>query len=210
MSHSDRLVTPVLIALCLVACSSPSGSAGGSDRLNAPRFDFTNNLGTHSPIIVRVAGVEVRVITVDAARGLLAIHGPVDDLPVCTNASTRDSVDGQLVRTPSDVQQSILLLRATETHVAIYGGTDISALFPFDPTKFCPFIASTPKLYEGVVQYTVDLNNVSADFRWEGDVTRDADGALFHYVELEHTVFQPGSQAGNAPSSGIRVEQKGQ
>jgi len=209
MCHPSRLNTVVLIALCVVACTSPSGNSGGGDRVVGPRFDFTNNPGTHSPIIVRVAGVEVRVITVDPARGLLAIHGPVDNLPVCTNASTRDSVDGQLVRTPSDVQGSVLLLRATETHVAIYGGTDISALFPFDPTKFCPFIANTPKLYEGVVQYTVNLNDASADFRWEGDVTRDADGAVFHYVELEHSVFQANSQAGNAPSAGIRVGPQG-
>jgi hypothetical protein len=206
MSDSKRVITAVLIVLCLVACSSPSGTGGASDRVVGPRFDFTNDPGTHSPIIIRVAGVEVRVITVDFVRGLLAIHGPVDNLPVCTNASTRDSVDGQLVTTPSDVQHSSLLLRATETHVAIYGGTDISALFPFDPTKFCPFIENTPKLYEGIVQYTVNLNNVSSDFRWQGDVTRDADGASFHYVELEHTVFQPGSQAGNAPSSGIHVQ----
>jgi hypothetical protein len=199
----DRVIPSVLIALCLVACDKPLG--GGSDRVDAPRFDFTNNPGTHSPIIVRVAGVEVRVITVDAVRQLLAIHGPVDNLPVCTNASTRDSVDGQQVNTPSQVGQSILLLRAADTHVAIYGGTDISALFPFNPAEFCPFIENTPKLYEGTVQYTVNLNNASADFRWEGDVVRDADGAPFHYVELEHSVFQAGSQAGNAPSSGIRV-----
>jgi hypothetical protein len=172
-----------------------------------PRFDFADNPSSPSPVIVRVDGLPVRVISTDAARGLLAIHGPVSNLPVCTNASTRDPVDIQVIRTPSDVEGTVLLIRASDTHVSIYAGIDISALFPFDPTKFCPFVENTPKLYEGIVQYTVNIGTASTSFRWEGPVTRVSDGAAFHYVEDQNSVFQQGMGVAKTTVSAIRLEQ---
>jgi hypothetical protein len=47
-----------------------------------------------------------------------------------------------------------------------------------------------------------------ASFRWEGDVTRVADGALFHYVENQDVVFTP-SGAGKTTSSFISLQAKG-
>jgi hypothetical protein len=192
--------TAALLAAALIA-----GCEGGQPLLAGTRFDFADNPSSPSPIIVRVDGLPVRVITTDAARGLLAIHGPVSNLPVCTNASTRDPVDIQVVRTPSDVEGTALLIRASDTHVTIYAGVDISALFPFDPSKFCPFIETTPKLYEGIVQYTVNIGNASASFRWEGQVTRVSDGAAFHYVEDQNSVFQQGTGATKTTVSAIRL-----
>jgi hypothetical protein len=207
--HSLR--KPSLSVIFLVTLAGCVGEPAIGGRLFAPaspNADFTNNLVDHSPIIVRVAGIEVRVITVDADQGILAIHGPVDDLPACTNANTRDPVDGEAVHTPSDVQGSRLLLKAADTHVAIYDGTDISALFPFDPAKFCPFIQNTPKLYQGVVKYSVNLGSASTSFRWEGDVTRASDGLVFHYVEDQHTV-DPSSNGAGVSRGTIRVQGSG-
>jgi len=191
----------------LLGAALSAGCEGGQPPLAGTRFDFADNPSSPSPIIVRVDGLPVRVITTDASRGLLAIHGPVSNLPVCTNASTRDPVDIQVVRTPSDVEGTVLLIRASDTHVTIYAGIDISALFPFDPTKFCPFIANTPKLYEGIVQYTVNIGNASTAFRWEGQVTRVSDGAAFHYVEDQNSVFQQGTGGSKTTVSAIRLAQ---
>ena len=193
-----RPLVPIALFISFAGCSPESRIAAPRAMPEHASSDFTNNLVDHSPIIVRVAGIPVRVITVDADRGILAIHGPVDNLPTCTNASTRDLVDGQAVHTPSDAQGMRLLLKANDTHVAIYEGTDISALFPFDPTKFCPFIQNTPKLYEGIVKYSVNLGSASTSFRWEGDVTRSSDGLVFHYVEDQRTVAPNGNGQGNS------------
>jgi len=196
-----------LLAALLSGCGEPQATP--STFPTTPAFDFADNPSSPSPIIVRIDGVPIRVITVDASAGLLAIHGPVSNLAVCTNASTRDPVDLQGIRTPSDVQGTELLLRATDTHVTIYAGIDISQLFPFDASKFCPFIQNTPKLYEGVVQYTVNLGDASAAFRWEGPVTRVSDGALFHYAEDQQTVFQQGTGNSKSVVSAIRLQQVG-
>jgi hypothetical protein len=208
MQSSRIPVVSVAVLISLGACSADQRTAPSLSAPSSPKADFTNNLTQHSPIIVRVAGVEVRVITVDADRGVLAIHGPVDNLPTCTNASTRDSVDGQSVRTPSDVQGSRLLLKAADTHVAIYAGTDISQVFPFDPAKFCPFIQNTPPLYEGIVKYSVNLGSASTSFRWEGDVTRSSDGLVFHYVEDQHTTVPTGNGAGTSTGT-IKIQGDG-
>ena len=170
-------------------------------------FDFADNPSSPSPIIIRRDGLLIRVITVDAAQGLVAIHGPIDN-PVCNNTTTRDTVDGQQISTPSQAQGIRLLLQATDTHVEIYGGTDITPVFPFVQSTFCAFVASTPTLYEGTVRYSVNLGSSMASFRWEGDVTRTSDGAAFHYVERQDVV-SPGSGNSNTTSSFIRLQQNG-
>ena len=180
--------------------SVPTAGGGGG-----PTYDFANNPSSPSPIIIRRDGVAVRVITTDATQNLMAIHGPVDNLPVCTNASTRDLVDGQQIRTPSDVQGIRLLLQASDTHVEIYNGIDLSAVFPFDAAKFCAFVAKTPRAYEGIVAYHVNLGSSMASFRWEGDVTRVSDGAPFHYVERQDVVSAPGTSTSKTTSSFIRL-----
>jgi hypothetical protein len=200
--RGHRYGTVSLLAAALMAGCGESQPITGD-----PQFDFADNPSSPSPIIVRIDGLPIRVISVDAARHLLASHGPVSNLPVCTNASTRDPVDIQVIRTPSDAQGTELLIRASDTHVTIYAGVDISQLFPFDPNNFCPFIENTPKLYEGVVHYTVNIGNASASFRWEGPVTRTSDGAAFHYVEDQHDVFQQGSGTTKSVVSAIRLEQ---
>jgi hypothetical protein len=164
--------------------------------------DFADNPSSPSPIIIRRDGLLIRVITVDAAQGLMAIHGPIDN-PVCNNTTTRDPVDAQQISTPSDAQGIRLLIQATDTHVEIYAGTDISPVFPFVQATFCAFVASTPTLYEGTVRYSVNLGSSMTSFRWEGDVTRTSDGAAFHYVERQDVVN------GNTTSSFIRLQQKG-
>jgi hypothetical protein len=202
-------VLPALGALALAAaCSEQTTAIPTRTATGTAAFDFADNPSSPSPIIIRRDGVAVRVITVDAAAGLMAIHGPVDDLPVCTNGTTRDLVDGQQINTPSDAQGIRLLLIGTDTHVAIYAGTDISQVFPFDASKFCAFIAATPKLHEGIVNYSVNLGSSMASFRWEGNVTRAADGALFHYVENQNVV-DPSNGSSKSTSSFIRLEQVG-
>jgi hypothetical protein len=164
--------------------------------------DFADNPSSPSPIIIRRDGLLLRVITVDATQGIMAVHGPIDN-PVCNNTTTRDPVDAQQISTPSDVQGIRLLIQATDTHVEIYAGTDISPVFPFVQSTFCAFVASTPTLYEGTARYSVNLGSAMASFRWEGDVTRTSDGAAFHYVERQDVVN------GNATSSFIRLQQNG-
>ena len=165
-------------------------------------FDFADNPSSPSPIIIRRDGLLLRVITVDATQGIMAIHGPNDN-PVCNNTTTRDPVDAQQISTPSDAQGIRLLIQATDSHVEIYAGTDISPVFPFVQSTFCAFVASTPTLYEGTARYSVNLGSAMASFRWEGDVTRTSDGAAFHYVERQDVVN------GNTTSSFIRLQQNG-
>ena len=176
----------------------------GASRLpTQPSFDVADN-PTPSPsaIVIRRDGIPVRIITVDPVAGLMAIHGPTDDLPVCNNLTTRDTVDGQQINTPSDVQGIRLLLQAADTHVSIYAGTDISQVFPFVQSQFCAFIANTPTLYEGVVGYHVNLGSSMTSFRWEGDIVSDADGSTHHYVERQDVVS---TSSGNVPSY-IRIQ----
>jgi hypothetical protein len=192
-----------VVASC-VDKSLPSEARQGTPAI---ALDFANNPSSPSPIIIRRDGLLIRVITVDAAQGIMAIHGPIDN-PVCNNTTTRDPVDAQQISTPSDAQGIRLLLQATDTHVEIYAGTDISPVFPFVQSTFCAFVASTPTLYEGTVRYSVNLGSAMASFRWEGDVTRTSDGAVFHYVERQDVV-SPGGGSSNTTSSFIRLQQKG-
>src|SRR5712692_7935625 len=203
----QKLPGPVVIlaAALAAACTERVGPATTGAAAERPSFDFANNPSAPSPIIIRRDSVPVRVITTDAALDLMAIHGPVDNLPVCTNAATRDPVDGQQIRTPSDVQGIRLLLQATDTHVEIYQGIDLAAVFPFVASSFCAFVANTPKAYEGIVAYHVNLGSSMASFRWEGDVTRVSDGAPFHYVERQDVVSAPGTGTSTTTSSYIRL-----
>ena len=152
-------------------------------------MNFTNGPPSPGPNIVRIHNAGSRVVTTDPTEGLLAIHGTVKDLAECTDASTRVPVDIQIVRTPSDVQNMALLLKAIENDVAIYDQGNPGDLSPFDPVKFCAFIESVSPVYEGVVHYRLHINGQgSLDFQWEGQVTRVSDGTLFHYVERQHFV----------------------
>lgn len=196
---------PLILAAIVASACSEVKSPTQPRSLSRPSFNFADSPGDPSPIIIRRDGIPVRVITTDVSRNLMAIHGPVDNLPVCTNLTTRDPVDGQQVNTPSDAQAIRLLLKATDTHVEIYSGTDISPVFPFDPTKFCNFIAVTPKLYEGIVAYAVNLGSSMTSFRWQGDVTRLSDGALLHYVERQDVVSTPSGNT-QTTSSYIHIQ----
>ncbi|HEV2750671.1 MAG TPA: hypothetical protein VGV12_09125 [Gemmatimonadales bacterium] len=197
--------TVLLLAMSALACSDRAPIS--ADAPDLPTFDFADNPSSPSPIIIRRDGILVRVITVDLARNLMAIHGPVDVSP-CTNLTTRDTVDGQQINTPSDAQAFRLLLQAPATHVEIYQGTDISAVFPFVAATFCAFVANTPTLYAGLAQYHVNLGSSMASFRWEGDVTRTSDGAPFHYVESQDVVTN--GNGSRATSSFIQLQQTGQ
>ena len=157
-----------------------------------PSFNFTNGPSSPGPFIVRIANAGSRVITTDPDKGLLAVHGKVADLTECTDASTRVPVDIQIVQTPSDAQGLALLLTGDDNDVAIYAGTDVSQLFPFDPANFCPFITDHVPLYTGQVKYQLHINGQgSLHFQWQGFVERVADGATFHYVEHQYTVARP-------------------
>jgi hypothetical protein len=197
----------LLAAIVAMACAD-SRSTTHVTAPSTPSFDFADSPGDPSPIIVRVDGIPVRVITTDVSQNVMAIHGPVDNLPVCNNLTTRDLVDGQQVKTPSDAQGIRLLLKAADTHVEIYSGTDISPVFPFVASRFCDFIAVTPKLYEGIVAYDVNLGSSMTSFRWQGDVTRLADGAILHYVERQDVVTNPSGNSATT-SSYIRLQGSG-
>jgi len=202
MNRMPRL----MLALALVGgCSERTGSGATAA---GPTLDFADTPSSPSIIVIRRDGIPVRVITVDTTSGLMAIHGPVDNLPVCTNATTRDPVDGQQINTPSDAQGIRLLLQASDTHVEIYQGINLAAVFPFVAASFCSFVASTPKAYEGIVAYQVNLGSSMASFRWQGDVTRVSDGTPFHYVERQDVVATP-SGGGKTTSSYIRLEAVG-
>lgn len=204
MNTVRRATAVLLAASALTACSDRGPTAGVvPDR---PGFDFADNPSSPSPIIIRRDGILVRLITVDPARNLMAIHGPIDVSP-CTNLTTRDTVDGQQINTPSDAQAFRLLLQATGTHVEIYDGTNISQVFPFVAARFCAFVANTPTLYAGLAQYHVNLGSSMASFRWEGDVTRTSDGAAFHYVENQDVVTN--ANGSNATVSFIQLQQTG-
>jgi len=199
-SHAAICATLVFLAGVVSCVDNPLPSEPRQSPAIA--LDFANNPSSPSPIILRRDGLLLRVITVDATQGIMAIHGPIDN-PVCNNTTTRDPVDAQQISTPSDAQGIRLLIQATDTHVEIYAGTDISPVFPFVQSTFCAFVASTPTLYQGTARYSVNLGSAMTSFRWEGDVTRTSDGAAFHYVERQDVAN------GNATSSFIRLEQSG-
>ena len=174
-------------ALLVAACASPDSL------VTRPSFNFTNGPSSPGPYIVRIADAGSRVITTDPEDGLLAIHGRVSGLSTCTNASTRVPVDIQIVRTPSDAQEMALLLTGDDNDVAIYDHGNVGDLNPFDPAKFCPFIASEIPVYSGPVQYQLRINGQgNLLFIWEGFLTRTSDGATFHYLERQYAVPQDG------------------
>ena len=200
---SLRCLTVLCLAsLGVVACSTDAPTF----RLSHLDADFANNPSSPSPIVIRRDGILVRIITTDAVNNLMAIHGPVDVSP-CTDHTTRDTVDGQRINTPADAQAFRLLLQATDTHVEIYHGTDISQVFPFAASRFCAFVASTPTLYTGLAQYHVNLGSAMTSFRWEGGVTRTSDGAPFHYVEKQDVVSN--ANGSNTTSSSINLQPTG-
>lgn len=202
--HPTARVGLIAFGLALAAGCSQQSMPTAIRAPRALRADAAGNPSSPSIIVIRRAGIPVRVITVDTTQDLMAIHGPVD-VPVCTDATTRDSVDGQQIRTPSDAQGIRLLLTASDTHVEIYAGINLAAVFPFVASNFCPFVANTPKAYEGIVAYHVNLGSSMTSFRWQGDVTRVSDGATLHYVERQDVVATPGG-GGKTTSSYIRVQ----
>jgi hypothetical protein len=198
--HSRALwIGPLLSVATLIACT---------DRRPVPSdvaFNFTNGPASPGPYIVRIENSGSRVITSDPSSGLFAVHGRIRDLAECTNASTRVPVDIQIVRTPSDAQGMALLLAAQENDVAIYDEGDISEVSPFDPAKFCAFIATVEPAYQGVVKYRLHINGqASQHFQWEGELT-SSDGDTVHYVENQHFVAS-GNDEGRWVTEEIRIQ----
>jgi len=203
-----RIGTPFLLGLASLAAACGADRAPGA-RDDRSTMNFTNGPLSPGPNIVRIHNAGSRVVTTDPTEGLLAIHGTVKDLAECTDASTRVPVDIQIVRTPSDVQNMALLLKAIENDVAIYDQGNPGDLSPFDPVKFCAFIESVSPVYEGVVHYRLHINGQgSLDFQWEGQVTRVSDGALFHYVERQHFVAN-GDGTGSWVAETIQLQPMG-
>ena len=205
MNWTFRVITALSLPAVLASCSERGPVAGGGPS-DHPAFDFADNPSSPSPIIIRRDGILVRVITVDMAHNLMAIHGPVDVSP-CDNVTTRDTVDGQRINTPADAQAFRLLLQATDTHVEIYQGTDISQVFPFVAATFCAFVANTPTLFSGLARYQVNLGSSMASFRWEGNVSETSDGAAFLYVERQNVVTN--ANGSNSTSSSIDLHRIG-
>jgi hypothetical protein len=175
----------VLAAIAVMGCETPTVPP-------QPSFSFINGPPSPNPVVIRVGNAGSRVITTDPAEGLLAIHGKVLDLNVCTNASTRVPVDFQIVRTPADAQATNLLLQGRDNEVVIYDHGDISDLSPFDPVKFCAFIAVNTPAYTGNVAYRLHANGQgNLLFQWEGFVSLTADGSSLHYVEQQYAVPRP-------------------
>lgn len=167
-----------------------NADAGPIDVSADPLSNLTNGPLSPGPIIVRIPNSGSRVVTTDPARGLMAIHGKVDGLAECTDASTRVPVDIQIVSTPSDAHGISLVLVGSENDVAIYGVIDLAAVAPFDETSFCMFITENDPLYVGTVHYVANINGQGAlNFRWQGFLTETATGSQHSYVENQHLVF---------------------
>jgi hypothetical protein len=201
---SHRIGTVFLVASALLgACG---GDREPTSRDGRSTMNFTNGPPSPGPNIVRINNSGSRVITFDPAQGLLAIHGRVKNLQECTDASTRVPVDIQIVRTPSEAQNMALLLKAAENDVAIYDQGNPGDLAPFDPVKFCGFIANVTPVYEGVVSYRLHINGQgSLNFQWGGSLTRVSDGATVHYVEHQHFVAS-GDGTGKWVAEEIRIQ----
>ncbi len=183
LRRSAAVIAAVFIPAA--ACDAPAPPSG-------PSFNFTNGPASPGPYIIRIAGAGSRVITTDPDDGLIAIHGKVSGLAECTDASTRVTVDIQIVRTPADAQAINLLLVGDDNDVAIYDDGDVADLVPFDPDKFCPFIADNTPVYQGQVQYRLNQTGQgNLLFFWEGFLTRTADQAQVQYVERQYAVPQP-------------------
>ena len=203
-SRAARFLAAAIVVALFHSPTSPPITGPSSAEAN-----FTNGPPSPGPNIVRIDNSLSRVISLDPEAGVFAIHGRVSGLTECTNTSTRVPVDIQIVRTPSDAQNLAFLLTGIDNEVAIYSGTDISQVSPFDPEKFCPFIANTTPLYTGTVEYRLHQNGQgSLLFQWVGEVTRTSDGARFHYVELQYAVAQ-GDEV-NFIIESIRLQQIGQ
>ena len=188
----STLVSMAALALTVAACSAADPVQPATER-RPPSFNFTNGPASPGPFIVRIANSQSRVITSDPDDGLIAIHGRTADLTTCTDASTRVSVDIQIVRTPSDVQGMAFLLTAKDNELAIYDEGNVGDLNPFDPAKFCPFIANTTPAYTGTADYRLHINGQgNLLFQWVGTLTRTSDGATFQYVEKQYAVPQDG------------------
>jgi hypothetical protein len=182
--HVRVFAVTVIVAGCDAVSPTPIERVGAP-----PVVNFTNGPASPGPYIVRIDNSLSRVITTDPENGLVAIHGRVSGLSECSDASTRVPVDIQIVRTPSDAQGMAFLLTGMDNDVAIYEDADLSDLTPFDPAKFCPFIANTTPLYTGNVQYRLHINGQgNLLFQWVGEVTRTSDGATFHYDEKQYAV----------------------
>jgi hypothetical protein len=185
----------------------PAGTSPTDGGTETPSFNFTNGPPSPGPNIVRTADAGTRVISADLANNLLAIHGTVSGLSECTDASTRVPADIQIVNTPSDAQGINLLLKGVGNDVAIYEGTDFSQLFPFDPVKFCGFITERVPLYTGQVQYQLHINGQgNLRFQWQGFVQRVADGARFHYVEIQFADLTPNGNSASHDIGTIRLQ----
>lgn len=203
--------TILSLNLALVAGAGCTGDPAGTSPIDrgteTPSFNFTNGPPSPGPIIVRIADAGTRVISADLANNLLAIHGRVSGLSECTDASTRVPADIQIVNTPSDAQGISLLLKGVDNDVAIYEGTDFSQLFPFDPVKFCGFITERVPLYSGQVQYQLHINGQgNLRFEWQGFVQRVADGARFHYVEVQFADLTPNGNGTSHDIGSIRLQ----
>jgi hypothetical protein len=190
------------------ACGDdPAGLSSGDGGTPRPSFNFTNGPPSPGPFIVRIADAGTRVISADLANNLLAIHGKVSGLSECTDASTRVPADIQIVNTPSDAQAFAFLLKGVDNDIAIYQGTDFSQLFPFDPVKFCGFITERVPLFTGQVQYQLHINGQgNLRFQWQGFVQRVADGARFHYVEIQFADLTPNGGGSSHDIGTIRLQ----
>jgi hypothetical protein len=208
VSHKATILCLSLALVAGAGCAGdPTGTwpiDGGTER---PSFNFTNGPPSPGPIIVRIADAGTRVISADLANNLLAIHGRVSGLSECTDASTRVPADIQIVNTPSDAQGFNLLLKGVDNDVAIYEGTDFSQLFPFDPVKFCGFITERVPLFSGQVQYQLHINGEgNLRFQWQGFVERVADGARFHYLEVQFADLTPNGSGASHDIGSIRLQ----
>jgi hypothetical protein len=179
----------------LAACDSadPVQPSPAPSAPSAPSFSFVDGPLTPGPIIVRTPGFQSRVITEDVEDGLIAIHGRVSNLSECTIASPRVSTDVQVVRTPSDAQNLVFLLRGTDNEFAVYNGTLSDVAAPFELAKFCAFIANTTPAYTGTADYRLHIDGQGNNlFQWVGTATRTADGARFRFSDTQFGVVQNG------------------
>lgn len=188
----SAVLPSVAVVSLLSACDATAPLQ--ESREATPAYNFTNGPPSPGPFIVRIENSLSRVVTSDPEEDLIAIHGKVSGLNECTNTSTRVPVDIQIVNTPSTAQGMAFLLTGDANDVAIYGEGNIADLSPFDPAKFCPFIANTTPLYTGQVQYRLHINGQgNLLFQWVGEVTRTSDGATFHYVEKQYAIVKGGT-----------------
>lgn len=179
-----------LVAVLAGACDDISTPAEpGADPVVDPTLSFADGPATPSPYIVRTPDAAVFFINTDPAKDRLSLHFHTDNNLICGGDAFFDVAERQVVTTPSQADEVLVLIKNRESHVSVYSTSSLAeaGLAPFNPAVFCSFINGPKKIASGVVDHVQTLSDVSFEARWGGEL-QGAEGATYGYNE--HLVFQ--------------------